>query len=1231
MKIALVASVHAALLLMVPFSASADTIPLTLSGTLTSVDIWGPGTLTGAANPGYGAFPGGGLWPAPIQSPTGGDAFLRKIDNGPGGGGPYPSGSGLYFGGFGSTPNTDGGSLAVVDSTPVLDVKTVTFQIQIGQAFGYDLLNNDLSLVKLHYTTTDGGSGELSSDYGSLLNRFYNGAVDMPTGPGGAFQPEDIYVNLWGLQWDLSGISNINWFEIQFTGVEHASLAQLQLDQTNAAYDESAFPQDPVWTAGGGDSNWSTASNWQEGTPATAGQNASLSSGTEVVLDTDRTIGALNLSANDGFELKSTNGSVLTVNTGINGTAATESSYTISSAVHMADYNLIDLNANNDLTISGAITGAGFYKQGEGSLYLTGNNVYDSNNSDLATNGLMIRGGTNYISGTNTLSGDNSINFKVRQDTTVVLHGGDNRLDSKFMLKLMAGTSKLVLGDGNGRSDLTVAGVGEGTFENVVSGSKIVGGGADVSTFTVDGTGAYNFGGNLGGAGANENNVAFTKKGTGVQILSGTNTHTGDTRIEGGLLQYNGAAAFSANSNVKVDGGVIGVGAGNLNANLGSGAGQIQFTGDGGFAASGENRSVTLNGGAGLTWGEGGFVGNNNKLILSYAAGDQDRTVDFTNTIALGSANRTVQVNNSSTNVDARLSGVVSGDGGFNKTGTGALEMTAANTYTGGTTVAEGTLSLAGVDGSVRGDVNVATGATLQLVNTATANNADRLADTGKVSLNGSILTVSNPTSGSAVPAYSETFGELTLNKGANVINTSRTAANVTNALRIGSLTRTAGATVNFTAGSTLGLDTSSQIIFNNAPTLSNGMIGGWATVGNDFASYGTYGVATVYYSAGVNQNVAQTAWHGALNLKIAPGSSTAGTTLTANRQLNSLNLTGTAASAGTVGNIVNLSGYTLQVQTGGILTSGGAATRVTQINNGNLTAGSGADAELIVTSNGVTSIGANIVDNGAGKVALVKAGTNILTLSANNTYSGSTTVNQGTLIIAGTHTGGAGVTVQRNATLTVNGSLAVNGAVDISGTVGGTGSFVYGSGSSLTGSGSVNLAVTVGSAAGQLATLSPGNSPGTMTFGANQTWADGGTYVWEVKDVDLGAGLGWDTIAITGSLNIDISDTPFVIDITSLTATNAAGLVPDFDLGTDYTWTILTTTAGITGFDADSFDLRAANFANAPGGAFSISQVDNSLVLNYAAVPEPSTWLLMALGGCLVLFLRRRRSSASA
>lgn len=236
----------------------------------------------------------------------------------------------------------------------------------------------------------------------------------------------------------------------------------------------------------------------------------------------------------------------------------------------------------------------------------------------------------------------------------------------------------------------------------------------------------------------------------------------------------------------------------------------------------------------------------------------------------------------------------------------------------------------------------------------------------------------------------------------------------------------------------------------------------------------------------------------------------------------------------------------------------------------------------------------------------------------ANKTYSHSTTVAAGTLEIAsGTATTGNGAW-----------SVGTNAALKVNGTLGGTGTLTLASGSSLTGSGTINKAVTIGTGV----KISPGNSLGTLTTGA-QTWASGGTYQWEINDVDAGSGsnLGWDLANVAGSLTLTATQVnPFTIEVTSLTLGNTAGAVHDFNDLTSYSWTLASATGGIVGFSAEKFAFDTTAFAHAFTGAFGITQAGNDLLLTYTAVPEPSVWMLIALPAALLL-LRTRRPARSA
>ena len=217
-------------------------------------------------------------------------------------------------------------------------------------------------------------------------------------------------------------------------------------------------------------------------------------------------------------------------------------------------------------------------------------------------------------------------------------------------------------------------------------------------------------------------------------------------------------------------------------------------------------------------------------------------------------------------------------------------------------------------------------------------------------------------------------------------------------------------------------------------------------------------------------------------------------------------------------------------------------------------------------------------VISGAG--SLEKDNSSTLTLSGDNTYSGNTTVSAGTLALTGTTnniSSSAIIDVTSGATLDVSG---LSSGFELAGS------------QTISGSGTVFGDMTIASGS----VLSPGNSPGTMSTGA-QTWEDGGTYLWEINASNdaggtQGADPGWDWLDITGTLDLSsLTAGGFTIDIDSLTSGNIAGDAVGFDSWTkgadgdvDYSFIIATASSGITGFDADNFTLDSSGFSNAPG-----------------------------------------------
>jgi fibronectin-binding autotransporter adhesin len=298
-----------------------------------------------------------------------------------------------------------------------------------------------------------------------------------------------------------------------------------------------------------------------------------------------------------------------------------------------------------------------------------------------------------------------------------------------------------------------------------------------------------------------------------------------------------------------------------------------------------------------------------------------------------------------------------------------------------------------------------------------------------------------------------------------------------------------------------------------------------------------------------------------------------------------------------------------------------------TSINNNGMRSGSRIGFDTSNAAGGVfeysTAI-ANSNGTGSGAIGVFKTGSNSLRLTGANTYTGATTISAGRLILGptGSVNTTSGISVSAGAGFDYNASTALSVAPSLLG----SGS---GNRATLGGVGAINAALTLDNLGD---TLSPGNSPGIMPFGTSQTW-NSFTYLWETNNfVGTTAGTDFDQIAITGSLNLTGSAGAYLLDITSLTAGNVAGDVSGF-AEVSRSWTILTTTGGISGFDANNWTLSTANFTSNPAatGSWELKQQGNNVVLDYViAVPEPTG---IALAGCGMLFLawraigQRRRS----
>lgn len=266
--------------------------------------------------------------------------------------------------------------------------------------------------------------------------------------------------------------------------------------------------------------------------------------------------------------------------------------------------------------------------------------------------------------------------------------------------------------------------------------------------------------------------------------------------------------------------------------------------------------------------------------------------------------------------------------------------------------------------------------------------------------------------------------------------------------------------------------------------------------------------------------------------------------------------------------------------------------------------------------------------------LALRMTGTGSIRLSGANTYGGGTEVRSGTVIADHDSALGTGaVEVSDSGTLIVNadrtlnhaftvsngGSLIVNGALE-----GAQTSVTLSGAARLGGSGSIGASVALTSTSQILA---PGNSPGTLTFTESQQW-DGFTYEWQINDwTDQSgdAGIHYDQILIEGQLDL-AGATEIQLLLESLQLDDLPGSLYNFT-ESSRSWVILSATGGVIGFDESAWDVLTGSFQNSFQGEWSIELAGSDILLNYTAIPEPKTAVVVLLAVCGVVMIYRRKN----
>ncbi len=282
---------------------------------------------------------------------------------------------------------------------------------------------------------------------------------------------------------------------------------------------------------------------------------------------------------------------------------------------------------------------------------------------------------------------------------------------------------------------------------------------------------------------------------------------------------------------------------------------------------------------------------------------------------------------------------------------------------------------------------------------------------------------------------------------------------------------------------------------------------------------------------------------------------------------------------------------------------------------------------ELTIDQDVDTSFAGAIYETNNANAGLIKQGLGTLTLTGSNAWEGGTTIDGGTLAVTGSSALGNGdVTVNATGTL----ALKTNASLYIS--------VMVNAGGRLAGEGFLNDAIIGdGALLASGGILSPGlasdNRIGSLSFN-DLTLNENSVLEIELLLHENGS-VEHDQVNVVSSNTLFINSTtsaPLTLKLISLDLAGSPGVLTGIEQGTEYSLIFLSYHSGIVGdLVLDENLVIDASGLVAPGWEASFNlhhdQTSFHLSLTFAAVPEPSTYALMALGlGFVILAARRRR-----
>ena len=493
------------------------------------------------------------------------------------------------------------------------------------------------------------------------------------------------------------------------------------------------------------------------------------------------------------------------------------------------------------------------------------------------------------------------------------------------------------------------------------------------------------------------------------------------------------------------------------------------------------------------------------------------------------------------------FAGAISGTGGVNQIGTGTTTLSAANTYTGATTVNAGTLEGGAANAfSATSATTVNTGGTLDLGGFTQVINSVSLA--GGTLQNGTLTGAVTSTGGTisdlAGSASVTTTAGTTIALGTNTYTGGTTITGGT--LQIGNGGTSGSITGDVTDNGTLALDRSNSLTFAGAIS-GTGAVSQIGTGTTILSAASTYTGATTV-NAGILQG-------GAADVFSATSATTVNTGGT-------LDLGGFAQAI----NNVSLAGGTLQngALTGAVASTGGTISGLS--GPASVTASAGTTTLLGTNAyTGATTVNGGTVQGGAANVFSATSATAVNTggtldlggfaQTINAVSLAGGTLQNGSLAGAVTSTGGtiSGLSGSASVTTTAGtttlqganaytGATNINGGVfDVIGTLSGS-NVVVNSGGTLGGSGSISDPTI--NAGGTLAPGNPATGPGTLSTGP-LTFMPGSFYSIRITPtasdstaVTGAASLGGATVKVTAGSGTYTPNTKYTI----LSATGGLG-----------------------------------------------------------------------------------------